>query len=138
LDPKVALCLGPYGGPRGGAIPHERGTPVAFLCGRAVKSPRKAHSFSTAETLIFFCKRNGSWTAWYKLLDAPVVTLDVTVCGDRSACGLVWQGRRKTIRSVLKFAPGIGHERVYRAPKYRKNSGVSALLLWPGHTQGAS
>ena len=28
LDPTVGLCLGPYGGPRGGAISYKRGTPV--------------------------------------------------------------------------------------------------------------
>ncbi|KAJ1478951.1 hypothetical protein T484DRAFT_2910247 [Baffinella frigidus] len=27
-DPTVGLCLGPYGGPRGGVVSHERGTPV--------------------------------------------------------------------------------------------------------------
>ena len=25
----VGLCLGPYGGPRGGAVSYEKGTPVA-------------------------------------------------------------------------------------------------------------
>ena len=28
LHPTVGLCLGPYGGPRGGAVSYERGTPV--------------------------------------------------------------------------------------------------------------
>ena len=27
-DPTVGLCLGPYGGPRWGAVSYERGTPV--------------------------------------------------------------------------------------------------------------
>ena len=27
-DPAVGLCLGPYGGPGGGSISYERGTPV--------------------------------------------------------------------------------------------------------------
>ena len=27
-DPIVGLCLGPYGGPRGGAVFNEQGTPV--------------------------------------------------------------------------------------------------------------
>ena len=30
-DPTVALCLGPYGGPRGGVISHERGSSVQGL-----------------------------------------------------------------------------------------------------------
>ena len=29
-DHTVGLCLGPYGGPRGGAVPYERGTPVFY------------------------------------------------------------------------------------------------------------
>ena len=35
-DPTVGLCLGPYGGPRGGAIFYEQGTPVAFPRRRTV------------------------------------------------------------------------------------------------------
>ena len=27
-DPAVGLCLGPFGGPRGGAVSYERGTPI--------------------------------------------------------------------------------------------------------------
>ena len=30
-DPTVALCRGPYGGPRGSASSYERGIPVAAL-----------------------------------------------------------------------------------------------------------
>ena len=30
-DPTVGLCLGPYGGPRGGAVYYDRGTFVSTL-----------------------------------------------------------------------------------------------------------
>ena len=33
---------------------------------------------------LFFEKHPGSRTRWYKLLDAPVLSLDVTVCGESS------------------------------------------------------
>ena len=31
-DPTVGSCTGPYGGPRGGAVSYERGTPVSHAC----------------------------------------------------------------------------------------------------------
>ena len=92
---------------------------------------RSSASGSCPGTVRFLENATVLGRAWYKLLDAPVLTLDVTICGDQVGGSLTLGGAMSVwsrARDLRAQADAVRAEGSHPLPPYRGTSHIRRHL----------